>query len=81
MLKRLILPILFLVLTVSLFAQEPAKESNNPLVALRDEVKHVLSDAGVPFVAAQPEKSIPTENTPTTLQVTCCGTQTSLTGW
>lgn len=52
--KRLVLMVLFA--TVPMFAQEPSKE-NNPLVALRDEVKQVLSDAGLPFTEQQ-EKSI-----------------------
>src|SRR5262249_37295196 len=56
MLKRLFLLVLLLIPTIPLFAQEQAKEEN-PLIALRDEVKKVLSDAGVPFTEQQ-EKSI-----------------------
>src|SRR5262245_40185797 len=48
--------LLFFILTLPLLAQEPAKE-NNPLVELRDEVKKLLDDAGVPFTEQQ-EKSI-----------------------
>jgi hypothetical protein len=56
-LKRATLSILFLFFVTPLFAQDPANEANNPLLELRDEVKKVLSDAGVPFTEQQ-EKSI-----------------------
>ncbi len=45
-----------LLLAATLLAQEAATE-RNPLVELRDEVKKVLADAGVPFTDQQ-EKSI-----------------------
>src|SRR3954468_24622352 len=49
-LKRVL--IMLLLLSATVFAQDPAKDSN-PLIELRDELKKVLSDASFPFTEQQ----------------------------
>jgi hypothetical protein len=55
-LKRALCLLLLILLSHTLFGQEPAAE-RNPLVDLRDEVKTVLADGGAPFTEEQ-EKAI-----------------------
>src|SRR4026207_1922495 len=45
--------LMFILAVIPLAAQEPSNGSDNPLAALKDEVKRVLADARLPFTDEQ----------------------------